>query len=281
MDFYKLFMKKTSGLLLSVLIILLIFFTSSCSPKFYAPTTAQTPLFRQKGETQISGHIGIGDEIDRSIQFQAASAIYSHVAVFGTFYQAQKGFNIENPNDQNNGKGSQLELALGYFNPITNIASYELYGGIAAGQLTNNFYRYYQHDSLGTRELPYLVKTNFIKPFIQGNIGTRSRLVDFIFNLRVAYLHIGKMTELNSHFPYTPAPNEYFDRIESTPHSILIEPGFTLRLGFEPVKLQLHIAGSWNSNGEDYPQEKNVVSLGIVWMINSSSKKAKTSHLKF
>ena len=87
---------------------------SSCNLKFYAPTSAITPLFREKGETQISGHIGTGDEIDQSLQFQAASALDSHLAVYGSLYKAEGGFNDEN--DRNYGLGSQFELALGYFN---------------------------------------------------------------------------------------------------------------------------------------------------------------------
>jgi len=265
-------MQKACFPFLIISIISLSFFTVSCSHNFYAPATAQTPLFREKGETQLSMHLGNGNEIEQSFQFQAAAAIDSNLAVYGNFYAARGGYkNNDDPN--NNGKGSQFELALGYFNPIGARTSFELLGGTSYGMLTNNYSRLYQNQN-ETKTSPYTIKSDFVKPFVQGNIGYRSPFFDAVFNLRIGYLHIGGINEtFTIDSGYVPLPIEDVDRIKSTPGSMVLEPGITLRAGYEPLKVQLHLGMSFNSNGDNYPQERTIFSIGVVGMFNSTTRR--------
>jgi hypothetical protein len=264
-------------------IILLSFLFTSCSPQFYAPTTAITPLFREKGEAQLSAHIGNGNEIDQSLQIQAAFAVDSNLAVSGTLYSAEGGYNKDEPQDQNYGKGSQLELAIGYFTPITSKLSYELYGGFAIGKVSNHFLRTYASDNLGTTSFPYQIDNNCFKPFVQGNIGYRSHYFDAIVTIRTCYLHIGQIKETapNLDPSYKTQLIDDANRIQTEPNSFLLEPGLTLRAGYEPLKLQLHLGWSINSNGSAYPQEEIIFSAGLVGMINSSTQKRKSPSLNF
>lgn len=273
-------MNKKAAIFLPFLCFVIPFLISSCSSKFYAPTTAITPLLREKGETQFSGHFGAGDEIDKSLQLQAAWAFDSNLAIAANIYAAEGGNKLGN---SNYGNGSQLELAAGYFCPITSKLSYELYGGLAMGKASNHFLRTYSSDSLGTTSFPYQIDNNCFKPFVQGNIGYRSTYFDAILHLRAGYLSIGQLDE---NFPivdpsYKTQANDDIDLIKKHPNSFLIEPGFTLRAGYEPIKLQLHLGWSINSNGSHYPQEGGIVSLGVVGMLNSTTKKNKTPHLNF
>jgi len=276
-------MSKKTILLFCLSIITIPFFIVSCSPQFYAPTTAITPLFREKGETQLSAHIGNGNEIDQSLQIQAAWAVDSHFAVSGTLYTAEGGYNKNEPNNQNYGKGSQLELAVGYFSPITSKFSYEVYGGFAFGKASNHFLRTYASDSLGTTSFPYQIDNNCFKPFVQGNIGYRSHYFDVIFNLRMGYLYINGINETlpNIDPSYKTELIDDVNIITTKPNSFLLEPGITFRFGYEPIKLQLHAGWSLNSNGNTYPQEGVIFSLGFVGMLNSTTKKNKTPHLNF
>ncbi|MFM9945650.1 MAG: hypothetical protein ACKVQB_10510 [Bacteroidia bacterium] len=258
----------------------LLFLVESCSLKFYAPTTAATPLFRQKGEAQLSGSLGNGDEINQSLQGQFAYAFDSSVAVYGTLYSAKGGVEKEN---QTSGKGSQFELGIGYFNTLTRKTSYEIYGGFAYGSSAYNTYRTYESKTKDTRQFPVYVNSTFIKPFVQGNYGYRSPYFDAILNLRLGYLNIKEPGELESNMDtsYVGVPNEDVDRVKSAPNSFLVEPGITLRFGYEPLKLQLHTGWSFNSNGDKYPQENIVFSVGLVGMLNSATKKKKTPPLNF
>ena len=263
---------------LPILYIILSSLFTSCSPQFYAPTTAMTPLFREKGETQLSGHIGSGDEIDRIIQIQGACAIDSHLAILGTLYTAESSYHNNAPISVNAGKGSQVEIAMGYYKPISPGLSYELYGVLALGEVKNNFEKKYSSFSLATTKFEPIVTTNkCFKPFVQANMGYRSKYFDAAFNMRIGFLHIGAITETTPSLDtsFKSPPVQSLEKIKSNPNSFLIEPGFTIRCGYEPIKLQLHLGKSFSSNGSNYPIDGTVLTLGIVGMINSSTVKNK------
>jgi hypothetical protein len=271
-------MKKNCLLLVYISFIGISTFMSSCNPKFYAPTTAVTPLFREKGETQISGHIGGGDEIDKILQLQVASAIDSHLAVFGSLYTAQTNYEHNEPTrfaQDGAGKGSQFELALGYFSKISKKTSYEVYGGFAKGNVKNHYEKTYTSKSSGNRWYPQIITNKCLKPFVQGNIGYRSKNFDAVFNLRVGYLHLSGITETTAAIDtgYIGTPIESIEFIKANPNSFVLEPGFTLRFGKEPLKIQLHLGKSFSSN--NYPIDETVLSIGLVGMINSSTSKKK------
>lgn len=270
-------MKKNNLLLFYISILGISTFISSCSPKFYAPTTAITPLFREKGEAQFSGHIGTGDVIDRSLQVQAACAIDSHLAIFGTFYTAQSNYHNNEPISVNAGKGSQIELAVGYFAPISSKVSYEIYGGFARGNVTNDYQKRYTSNTSGNKWFPQSISNNCFKSFVQGNIGYRSKYFDAVFNMRLGYLKIGGITETLPTIDtgYVGTPIEAVEKIKSNPNSFLIEPGLTLRVGYEPLKLQFHFGQSFSSNGSKYPIDGKNFSIGLAGMINSSTAKKK------
>ena len=256
------------------IVILLAFISllqSSCGIQVYAPTTAQTPLFREKGETMASIHLGDGNELDHSFQIQGASAIDSHMAIFGSFYTAKGGF--KHSNNSNTGKGSQLEIGWGYFNTLGNRISFEAYGGAGYGKATNTFQQNYEGED-GTHQHQSTIQNDFVKPFLQGNIGYRSPLFDAVVNMRIGYLIIGGLNETPSiDSGYVAIPNEDVIKIKSSPNSVLLEPGITFRAGYEPFKIQIHLGLSFNSNGDHYPQERFVSSIGFVGMLNSSTKR--------
>lgn len=237
--------------------ILFAFFISSCNPIFYAPTIDQTPLFRQKGETQAAIHI---DDRKALLQAQAAHAFDSNLAFFSSFYAGKREREsvLKDVFNYKYNAGMQVECAIGYFKTRNKNASYEFYGGSAFGKING---------SGG-------VKSNFIKPFAQGNIGYRSKIFDFAFSMRLSYLHIG-ITDANGQ------SYSELQTVKSHPNSFLIEPGVTLRLGFEPIKAQVNIGLSINNHGSNYPQESGGLSFGLVYMFNSAYKKPKKPHLNF
>ncbi len=265
---------KNNSSLLFISILGITTFLCSCNPKFYAPTTATTPLFREKGETQFSGHIGAGDEIDRILQVQAACAIDSHLAVLGNLYTAETNYEENDPYRVDAGKGSQIEIAVGYFKPINSKLSYELYGGLAMGKVTNYYEKTYKSNTTGDRRFSQIISNKCFKPFVQGNFGYRSRKFDAIFNLRLGYLNLSGITETFATVDtgFIAVPTENIDKIKSNPNTFLLEPGFTIRFGVEPIKIQLHLGQSFSSKGT-YPIDKTILSIGLVGMLNSSTSK--------
>ena len=233
-------------------------------------------MFREKGETQISAHIGSGDDIDQNLQFQLASALNSRLSVFGSLYSAEGGFNKDAIQDESYGRGWQYELALGYYKTLTPKISYEIYGGLAQGDVTNHYSQTYTSNTQGSKFYPAIIKNDFVKPFIQGNFGRRSNKFDFVFNIRVGYLHIYNLENIRSNYTdtgFVATTDESVDNILSNPNSFILEPGVTFRFGYDPLKFQIHVGQSVNLNQSNYPQENGIISLGIVGKLNFRSKK--------
>lgn len=252
---------------------------TSCSPYFYAPNTAQVPLFREKGEKQISGHIGTGNVIFPSIQVNAAAAVDSHLAIMGSIYSAIGEYEEEEKNIIFSGitfpliakniyisNVNQAEIAVGYFKTKNAHRSVELYGGIGYGMVGTKYSRDYTNGAT-TKIFPFELNTDFIKLFVQKNWGYKSNYFDIILNSKLAYLHVGNIKEKHkADAEFVPASSDWsIDYIKTYPNSILLEPGLTLRTGNETYKAQLHIGTSFNILDLTYPQEYNVISLGFIY----------------
>jgi hypothetical protein len=256
----------------------LLILITSCSPYFYAPNTPQTPLFREKGETQISGHYG-GGKASESFQLQMAAAIDSHLAVLSSLY---KGYGEIEENyslmvfgipfsyyNKYITKMTQMEIAAGYFKTTTKKKSVEWFGGVSYGEVQNNYLRDYYNGS-NYKVFPFEVKNNFIKPFIQRNFGYRTKYIDFILNNRMSFLHIDRFRETHHNDNgYTKTSDNYVDYVRKYPNSFLLESGITLRLGEGDLKVQLHLGTSINLSDFAYYQEHYLLSLGLVYKFKS------------
>jgi hypothetical protein len=247
----KLFLKKTilvTGFPLSISMIAALLLFSGCTHYYYAPNMQNLPLFQQKGETRISPAISSGDGWT-GFELQASHAFTNHAGA--TFNFATAGGSED---DFGSGHGTMMEGGAGYFYPAGKHFVFETFGHVGYGSIKNLY-------TAGSS--PYS-KVGFIKLSVQPAIGFRNSIVECILSVRMAGLNY--LSEKHSS-----ALNIYdqgdLDYIENHSSSLLAEPAFTLRLGWNYVKLQGQICGSVNLTAPQLQQAGANVSLGLVFTI--------------
>jgi hypothetical protein len=79
------------------------------------------------------------------------------------------------------------------------------------------------------------IETKFLKPFIQPSGGLTTKYFDILFTPRIAMVSLIS----NSTRALTPSDtqeaNQFFN---DKKHTVVIEPGVTMRIGYKNVKLQ-------------------------------------------
>lgn len=214
----------------------------SCSHKYYAPNSANVPLFKHKGESRLFASYSVGEEISGA-EIQGATAIGKHVGII---------FNTAFLGAGKSGNGFIIEGGAGYYKALSNKIVFETYGGVGFGGAKNN----YSEVSSS--------KVGFTKCFIQPSIGFRSK-----------YFDVGLVTKVSGLFMhvrnYTGVPESYdlndINFIKANPDWFLLEPSVFFRFGVDPVKAQLQIITSASTNGKQLNQEETIISLGLFFSI--------------
>lgn len=217
----------------------------SCSPKYYTANTQNVPLISQQGETNltVSGNAN-------QVEFQGAYGVTNGFAI-----QANGGLFI--PSDLDNGDGGSgkfLEIGGGYFTPVSQNFVFELYGLIGAGTVEN-------HMPSTTSANPATqgdISADIFRYGIQPNFGYKSKY----FSAAVSS-HIVNLRYSNIEGDLIYGGESQVDYLRDNASNILIEPAFTIRGGFDKIKLQLQVGYSWNVSSENFRQDKEFVTLGL------------------
>jgi hypothetical protein len=221
---------------------------SSCSHVYYAPNGQNVPLFKEKGEIQVSaGSAGSGEGGGANVM--AAYAPGQHVGVILNSYIAS-GSNDDNGAD---GRGYVLEGGAGYFTPINDFLVFEAYAGLGGGNIRNNYADNSSSD------------VKFIRPYIQPAIGVSTDYVDFAIASRFA---MANYTGINRNGTITDSTNiaqlSYLDN-----HSTVMfwEPGVTIRGGWKYVKVQFQYVWSVPFTDTQMNRDNHNASLGLFFTL--------------
>ncbi len=251
-------------------LLLLMMLMQSCTHYYYGPNTNNIPLLKKSGDIKFSTAIALASE-SSGFELQSAGAISNHIAVMANFYSASGRekdspflddlFNSPNPVSYlENGSGSYMEGALGYF---TTIGSpdiiFELYGGLGKGSITNN-YSYYEISEVSAKKI-----------FIQPSIGVIVDESNWEIALASRFSSVKLETTKNSVRSDKAA---YASLIEINNHGnhFFWEPGFIIRGGLKNAKLQFQYTYSKESGEHMYRTQSNIFSLGLSFSISTKDR---------
>jgi hypothetical protein len=231
----------------------------SCSHYYYVPNVQNVPLFREKNEYRLSGTYGLGTETS-CLELQGAYSVTGNFGVMTNFMSA-KG--IEN-SEESWGKGTYLDVAVGYYKPLRKSGVFEIYGGVGGSgqhhQYRSEFYDpgnpSYNNPNAGTSDL------SFIKIFVQPSIGMTFSGFDFAFSTRFNRL---SFTKANNQIDILSNLHE-FDRLDATVQTknfLFFEPALTIRGGWKYLKVQLQGATASYLNNEHYHFDQYHISIGF------------------
>lgn len=215
----------------------------SCTHRYYAPSGQNVPLFKEKGEVQLSGGLASSGEAGGG-NIQAAYAVGNNAGITADAYIA----NGENEDNGASGNGFNISVGGGYFKPLGDYFVFETYAGFGGGNITNKY--------AGGGDS----KVMFIRPYIQPAIGFTSNFVDVAFAPRIAMVNY---TGINRSGIGDSTQIAQLDYINDHPTSVYFEPGVTLRAGWKYAKLQFQYVWSVNLNNPQILRDNHNVSLGL------------------
>lgn len=223
----------------------------SCSTTYYIPNTQNVPVIDEKGETNITV---AGN--DNQAEFQAAYGIGESIGIMADGV-------VVFPQDEDNGNGGRgnlIDLGVGYFKPLNENLLFDTYAIVGFGKMENHF--------PGTiTEFPNTtgdISANMWRYGVQPSLSYHSGFFSITGSARfvnLTYTNIsGSLIFENEGQDGKVDQIDYLGRNNA---NFLIEPAITLRGGFEKAKLQLQYVRSFNVTNSDFPQAKDLFSLGL------------------
>ena len=228
-------------------ILLLPVLFTSCTHYYYAPTTANIPMLREKNEARINANWYITDEASGG-ELQLAYATGKRTAFMLNILSASSNGMLlssmtYNPGSEPAGYGKYAELGYGFFDPVpTSKWIFETYAGIGTGSITN-WYSTNEKSRVGISKI-----------FVQPSLGWRTTYFEIAFSSRFAFANL--KVKNNSH------ANQEVNYIKDHPSAFLVEPAMLIRFGLKHVKISLNYTHSGNLSN-NWQQETTAVSAGL------------------
>lgn len=222
---------------------------TACTPA-YIPNAIHTPLFKQKGE--IHGQVGTGT---CGYDFQGAYAVTDNIGVMLNASIANRTSDSTN----NYHKHAFVEMAGGYYYPIDQNATVEIYGGYGIGAVD----AYYENSLLVSSARAYHHRV-----FIQPAIGVSTKIFDASFTPRIVLLNVTMVdpdlasSNTRSFYPY-------------------VEPCLTTRVGYKYVKYFFQIGLSINITNDyrNFSHQPLILNTGVQLSLFRDYDKVSTSSI--
>jgi hypothetical protein len=112
-----------------------LFLSGACSPVFYAPSVANTPLLRHDREVRTQGHAGAGDDVDYLVQGSVAASVRRNPGLYASAYLAGSG----GGRSRQSGVGGAWDVGIGYYRRSARRFGFEAIGAIQYGHARNRF----------------------------------------------------------------------------------------------------------------------------------------------
>jgi len=220
--------------------LLLVLGTLQACRTVYAPNAVNNPLLQEKGE--LKALVAVNN-------LQAAYAVTDHIGIMANGY-----YNSFTSDDkQFHNKGHAFEIGAGYFKPMANRLTFEVYGG-------GGMFRVSMDEDGGTKDF----KADAARFFIQPGIGWVHPFVEVGLSSRLSSIRYAS-PEIRG---YTASErNEYhFNTLSSKPHWFL-EPALTVRGGYKWIKLQFQYGKAVKLSDNQINFDDNLGSIGLVFNV--------------
>lgn len=208
---------------------------------YYSPDMMSVPLMKEKGEVSVitAGSFGT---VNPSFEMQAAFALPGHIALGGNFMTG--GNNHSDSDYEDFSRYNYFEGFGGFYTSFGNIGIFEIYAGYGESSQRHTF-AYNDWDWGGGGWVQDgTAKMQFSKLFIQPDVGIRHKAIQAGFALRLSRVNFTEVTYANTIYRL-----EELQHLSSNRTSWLLEPGFTFRVGQDPVNFHIQVVLSPEISG--------------------------------
>lgn len=195
--------RRCCTLLVMRRILLLVTVFPACAPVYMRPA-ANAPFFQGGGEAQASGQLGMN-----GVDVQGAYAITDHIGVLAAS-------SFSNGNKHSHAYG---EAGAGYYVPLADVVSLEVFAGGGAGSSQGNSQLH-----IGETETEIQARGSYALGFVQADLGLATEAVDLGLTTRGSYLRYW-FTHLDG------------QAVSAHEDQLFIEPTAVARVGWRYVKV--------------------------------------------
>ncbi|HOZ82352.1 MAG TPA: hypothetical protein PLU85_08480 [Bacteroidia bacterium] len=243
---------KTSKLNLNffIVIILIAFFSTGCSPIYYVPSQVNMPSLTKGGDAKFSASFAL-PQFNGVAQSFDGQLSYSPVKHLGVTVDGLAVVGTGKDKDYS-GSGKSFGFALGYYNMIDENLGVEFYAGYGGGDVKLN------RDSL--KFFSADVRRFYIQPGIYRSTKRFNFGIAFRFsNVQYSNLVFYQIPEIGDKI----VEDNYF----------FYEPSFYCSLGGNLVKVKFQLTPSFNiDNKLDFNRQKLAIGLGVDFLINRKNR---------
>lgn len=232
--------------------ILMVMVLGGCGTYIYRPTTVKPTFFKQKGDMEVSinafvfgeGHAAVAITDNIAISATTASTGFAKKDTFNTV--DSMGLASQ---DISRRKTRDNELALGFYFPVSDGSTFEVYGGIGFSSRINE--RKFTDFRNSSKSFSNRFEDNrYQRYFIQPAFGRLGKYMDFGIANRFSFVKY--------------MPNDATDFISETM--------FTFKFGYKYVKIMSQMGFTLSSINNKYDYFPFSFGFGLYFQINQAIK---------
>ena len=239
----------------SALSILLLAGSCSYPHMYHSPNMMSVPLFNDKAQFSFMPAASFGT-VFTSFEMQGAVSLPGHIALGANLFTGGRD-NSEDTYDDFS-KYNFFEGFGGFYTTFSDKGVFEIYAGYGEGG-ENHTFAYNDWDwggggwiQDGTAEM------KFSSLFLQPDVGIRTKNIEAAFSLRLSRINFKEVT-----YSGTVYRLDELQDLSTNRKSWLMEPGFTFRGGYDPVKFQVQVVFSPNLSNPDQQFEHFRFNMGV------------------
>ncbi len=230
----------------------------SCHHYYYVPTTQQVPLFQEKNEFHGNAILA-GQTNSSSKELQAAYSFSNHLAVEAQYMHVSNALDSDSSGFSS---GHYIGGGLGYFTAIgaRRRGVFEIFGGFGVNEQSHTYI-----DKIPSNVRVANADLSFSKIYIQPTLGIKKHGVEFAYSMRLSAVNFTRITHNFSASDINQIEYDKLKALGNAPFSLVLEPAFTIRVGWKQVKFQLQFQSSENLSHRDAHDSLGFDSFSVGW----------------
>jgi len=249
---------KKIVLLLSVIVL----FHGCRSALLYTTNNIPIPLVKKQGETQISGQYGTNG---KSFNLVSSPLKNISVSIAGNYDNVTVNSNIEDKNLEDKNTHNYTEVAIGYYDDLSESIMGEAFVGYGLGDANDDYYE--QHQTGGIFSSKYSITRDrafgkYAKYFLQANLGKKNEVFTTGFAIRVSYVNFFEMTKFHDEGANLPL-NEGSPTFPSKRAAVFFEPAIFAKIGGKNLQLEVEVMFPYTQKDIDFDYKGYLIATGL------------------
>ncbi len=246
-----------------IMIVLSLLFLNGCrSALLYTTNNIPVPLIQNQGETQISGQYGTNG---KSFNLVSSPLENISVSIAGNYDNVSVNSNIPDKNLEDTNTHNYTEVAVGYYDDLSESILGEAFAGYGLGDAKDEYYERHQTGGIFSSKYNYSLDRAFgkyEKYFLQANLGKKNGVYTTGFAIRVSYVNffeIIKYHDVGINFPL----NEGVPTFPSKTSAVFFEPTIFAKIGGKNLQLEVEVMFPYTQKDIDFDYKGYLIATGL------------------